>query len=44
MANHKTIKMKKLLLVSLALVASLNLAQAQDQIYWTEVALEVESR
>lgn len=41
MANHKTIKMKKLFLVSLALVASLNLAQAQDQIYWTEVALEV---
>ena len=33
--------MKKLFLVSLALVASLNLAQAQDQIYWTEVAMEV---
>ena len=35
--------MKKLLLVSLALVASLNLAQAQDQCsYWSEVALVVE--
>ena len=42
MINHKTIKMKKLLLVSLALVASLNLAQAQDQIYWSEVSMVVE--
>ena len=41
-ANHKTIKMKKLLLVSLALVASLNLAQAQDQVYWSEVSMVVE--
>jgi hypothetical protein len=34
--------MKKLLLVSLALVASLNLAQAQDQVYWSEVSMVVE--
>lgn len=34
--------MKKYLLLSLALIASLTLAQAQDQIYWSEVSMVVE--
>tara|TARA_Y100001970_G_scaffold220436_1_gene270776 strand:- start:4 stop:702 length:699 start_codon:yes stop_codon:yes gene_type:complete len=35
--------MKKFLIISLAFIASFNLAQAQDQIYWSEVSMVVES-
>ncbi len=34
--------MKKLLFISLAFLASYNIAQAQEQIYWSEVSMEVE--